>query len=233
MRVVFIHLNPVPSQLIAWQGGINFQTGKLPVKPLHGPGRLFHLSMSGPSPKQPSALDLPAFSLLSPSYSSQTAILGFVHFLLSPFGLLCFSSCVHRYHVVSHFVLMLLLSSSRAVCSPVGWPLFHSALPGTFIPWGCWMGEPELLSAAQRPQVQSSFVLPRLLHTGHPGTCCSPELQQWGAAGLLQGGRSGMVSGQSSSWQTVHEDVEPWTVGWAMQEAGRKMDRDGPGHFCS
>lgn len=71
------------------------------VKPLHGPSRLLHLSISGPPANQASALDLPAFSLLSPPYSSQTAVLGFLHILLSPFGLLCFSSCVHRYQVFS------------------------------------------------------------------------------------------------------------------------------------
>lgn len=47
-------------------------------------------------------------------------------------------------------------------------------LPGTFAPWGCWMAEPELLSAVQLPQAQGSFVEPGPPHSGHPGTC---ELQ--------------------------------------------------------
>ena len=80
------------------------------------PCQAFHLSMSGPPPKQPStsALDLTAFSLLSPSYSFQIAVLIFLDILPSSFGLLCFFSCVPRYHVVSPFML-LLLSFSRAV----------------------------------------------------------------------------------------------------------------------
>lgn len=52
-----------------------------------------------------------------------------------------------------------------------------TALPGAFVPWGCWMAEPELLSAVQWPQAQGSFVEPDLLHSGQPGTSWPSDLK--------------------------------------------------------
>lgn len=103
MRVVFIHLNPVPSQLIAWQGGLTSnRMGHVHCEATAWPWQTFpseHLRSSCKSSICPGLATL--LSLLSPPYSSQTAVLGFLHILLSPFGLLCFSSCVHRYQVFS------------------------------------------------------------------------------------------------------------------------------------
>lgn len=51
------------------------------------------------------------------------------------------------------------------------------AIPGAFAPWVFWMAEAELLSAVHWPQTQGNFVEPESLHTGHPESCWSPELQ--------------------------------------------------------